>query len=374
MENNTYLITLTPAGNYYFGSERGFNEKSLTGKGFEKNYLVKGFKYPQQTTLLGLLRFELLKNANLLAPKHTTDNAKKLVGEKGGFDGTEKEYGIIKSISPVFLKLQSGNETTFVLPVGKLFQGGKELTIHEKEDIINGPGAVLSGYDSKQYLVDESEFVIPGKNGLESIFGKSQQIGIKKNYKGKTDDEAFFKQTFCYLRKNHKKQRYAFAFYASFNRKLKDGDLKNGIAYMGGDQSIFKLEVTPAEDNNTAETLYNKIDKQNNTFIANAVGQDNYKITLLSDARIERNLYKDAIIGITEVTNFRHIQTKQTTTRFAYVSEKNTDLIKSGKQELIARGSVFFVKGKYLQHFCKSLKESSPAYSTIGYNHFQISK
>lgn len=68
MKNNQYLITLTPAGNYFFGNDRGFGDKTDNPNAI-LNYLVSGLKYPQQTTLLGFLRYELLRNAGCLAPK-----------------------------------------------------------------------------------------------------------------------------------------------------------------------------------------------------------------------------------------------------------------------------------------------------------------
>lgn len=369
--NNQYLITLTPAGNYFFGNDRGFGDKSYNPDAI--NYLVSGLKYPQQTTLLGFLRYELLRNAGCLAPKHTTDEAKTLIGKSGGFDGSDKKYGIIKSLSPVFLKLQKGNETTFILPSGKVFQDGTEKYVDEFDDVVEGNSVVLTEYDPKKYLTDLSEFVIINKTGKETVFGEAQQIGIKKNYQGNTEDEAFFKQTFSRLKKNHKKQRYAFAFYVEFTRKLNDNELKSDMVFMGGDQSIFKLEIKKLENEPIMENLFEKIDAQNNEFIDQAIDSNKYKVVLLSDCKLNKTIFDNSIIGINEVVDFRHITTRATTSRFGHVGKNATDLDKSDKQELITKGSVFYVRGSQLKEFCNEF-ENHTEYKTIGYNNFQISK
>ncbi len=56
-----YLIKLTPVDQFFFGGNITFGENKAT-----QNYLVRSEKYPQQTTLLGMLRYQLLKTNSLL--------------------------------------------------------------------------------------------------------------------------------------------------------------------------------------------------------------------------------------------------------------------------------------------------------------------
>ena len=58
---DTYLIKLRPLTHYYFGGEQGL------GSGDSRNYLVKSRLWPQQTTLLGLVRYVILREQGLLA-------------------------------------------------------------------------------------------------------------------------------------------------------------------------------------------------------------------------------------------------------------------------------------------------------------------
>ena len=55
MSKVTYKITLTPVEGYFFGGETTF------GEGQAKNYFAKSNLLPQETALLGMLRYQILK-------------------------------------------------------------------------------------------------------------------------------------------------------------------------------------------------------------------------------------------------------------------------------------------------------------------------
>jgi CRISPR-associated protein Cmr3 len=271
------------------------------------------------------------------------------------------------------VKLQHGDNTTFILPSGKVFQGGKEKIIVQDERVLKGNKAILKDYDQKNYLIDISEQIIGPESEQVSVFSKSQQIGIKKNYQGQTEEDSFFKQTFSRLQTNHEKHRYSFAFYAEFTREIKTDELKSEMVFMGGDQSLFRLEYKRLGEEPVMENPFEKIVEQNNLFIENATESDTFKVVLLSDCKLDKSAFGKALAGINEIVDFRHIITKTETTRFSHMSSHKTDLNKSDKHDLIARGSVFYVKGTHLNEFCEEFKKY-PAYITIGYNYYQISK
>ena len=106
-----YLIKLKPMDAFYFGDEISF-EKNGANK--EKNYLVRSRKFPQQTSILGMLRKEVLINTEHYKEtwkdyiEHYKTNhyeIDRLIGKSGfQFDANDvQDFGEIQSISPVFL-------------------------------------------------------------------------------------------------------------------------------------------------------------------------------------------------------------------------------------------------------------------------------
>ena len=65
MKTNKYKIELTPVDKFFFGGDMTFqvgNAKSDFNERFS-SYIIKSSYYPQQTSLLGMLRFLILRNA-----------------------------------------------------------------------------------------------------------------------------------------------------------------------------------------------------------------------------------------------------------------------------------------------------------------------
>ncbi|MBK9227474.1 MAG: hypothetical protein IPL67_10580 [Ignavibacteria bacterium] len=97
------LIKLYPYERFFFGGENTFGENNT-------NYMVRSEFFPQQTSLLGLLRYQILLKAgddifkdNRIIDK---DGAAKLIGEKS-FDPTStNDFKKIKCISPVFVSIR----------------------------------------------------------------------------------------------------------------------------------------------------------------------------------------------------------------------------------------------------------------------------
>ncbi|MDD4148673.1 MAG: type III-B CRISPR module-associated Cmr3 family protein [Bacteroidales bacterium] len=390
---NKYLITLTPVGNYFFGGENSFGDKANDDK---INYLVEGLKYPQQTTILGMLRYELLRSKGLLAPKHTTQEATYLIGKHGGFSGMKKDFGIIESISPVFIKPQNGDETSYILPEGFLYQKDKNNKLEERDILLQqnleqGRASVLSAYDPKKYLEDKGELLIEKDNEQISVFGESQQVGIKKDYSGKTDNDSFFKQTFKRLNKSDKNEKFSFAFFACFSRELKDGELSNGIINMGADQSLFHMKIDKCIHD------HDYLQEEHNTLIYSGCNiQCYYKIVFISDALVSKELLQSAnvLLAITNTVSFQHLQSKADTKVFVLTEKMNDALRKSEKYELLSRGSVIYAEAPFLDELYGELvcvpnpigilpadydenTESNKlkyGFRQIGYNYFTITE
>ena len=105
---NRYLISLKPVGKFFFGGDMSF---PVNGKKSEySSYIIKSNKFPQQTSLLGMLRFLVLRNDSSVfdaATQSITDRhaAAKLIGESSFVQsGCKATYGVIKGISECFLQ------------------------------------------------------------------------------------------------------------------------------------------------------------------------------------------------------------------------------------------------------------------------------
>ena len=91
-----YRITLTPLDTFFFGGETTF------GQDAGANYFAVSNRFPQQTTLLGLLRHQILMQNDAFPLPNA--NATDLIGENS-FDAEMKHsFGSIKHLSPIVMQ------------------------------------------------------------------------------------------------------------------------------------------------------------------------------------------------------------------------------------------------------------------------------
>lgn len=365
---NKYLITLTPLGNFFFGGEITFgdysNEKDKPEKEKQLNYLVKGNPFPQQTTILGMLRYELLRKEGLLIPRNPDKDQRAvyLVGNNGFSSKHKESYGIIDKIYPIFVK----NDKILLLPDKRLFQDANEVAkkqLHFSEiKISKGNGAYVTNYDAKHFIdEDYSDTNFTIKKEFKEIFEENPQIGIKKNYVGKTDENAFFKQTYMRMRKG-----FSFAFYAEFREEPKVND----ITFMGADQSLFKIEI----DEPVEETVFSNIENQNKKMIEQGVPDAVYQVLLLSDCKVSIDIFNYLIHSVNETQDFRFMVSSKSTVNFSKINSKDGVQKSNEKFELLARNSILFVKGKDNLSKVTSLIDEEIAFKNIGYNYYKIIK
>ncbi len=256
MGNNStrYLVRLAPIDAYFFGGEVTFgelkneNQNENQEENQKQNYLVKSNYLPQQSALLGLMRYEILHQNELLfvkgkAKEGTKTKVEELIGDKG-FDPKDfrSSYGIIKRISPIFIENQGVYYTRMPL------DAGINVTLDNKMAYYNGidkPLPVLKGYDYKEYdnYCYWCSDNISNKIKESEIFIETERIGIQKN---RTED-AFFKQTLISL-----KEGYNFAFTVDIDNKLEE---ETTIATLGGNQSRFKMEIIECTSENNLENF-----------------------------------------------------------------------------------------------------------------------
>lgn len=384
---SNYLIKLTPLDKFFFGQKKTFGDDNA-------NYFVYSSLFPQQTALLGLLRYQLLQIAgeeifkdNKIQDEH---KAGELIGEQSfsPFAGEELQFGIIQSLSPVFIidKKNDEDKEEHFLPVGRRFQKKKEKGPYSLLHLSCKAGypPIFEAYDPKKgmascWLSSKSHTLL----NEEDFFTKDERIGIRKDYEGATNDDAFFRQRY-YRFKNFKKvvedeegneckqppvrvHDFCFATVLEIEGEIEHKKLNGKIVYLGGERQPFLMEVSEETPDLTIESSTLTSDEKH------------YTVVLLSDAMIEPNHLKEVKFASTEVKDFACLLTHVGTRRFNNKKKKReeqnlkeVETALSHQHELYAKGSVFYfdTEGQAKQ-FCEHLAASTN-FHTIGYNHAQI--
>lgn len=388
-----YLIELKPISSFFFGTE---DPKSDDEK---VNYFQRSAYFPQQTALLGMIRFQLLKQFRLLTIKNKikdTDMASRLIGEKSFHVSSElPSFGVIDSLSPLMLLKDDNKEEAYYLfdksyvrysddekrVKLKLEMNNQASLRSENHNIPAMPLLVLDrkGEPSVKYIAKYpfvSEFDTVQRNKakeedteMHSLFHSKEQVGIEKSPDGVTKEDAYYKMEYKTLEKEWK-----FGFVLDLNddlikKLIEDSkkDLKGDFVVLGKERSTFKMSVTKI-DKKKRDALLGQSEieysKENNN--------DMYKISLLSDTYIddEKKFY--------EHTSFANIDTIDFNNIFFEVSGKDNRYDskpkKGGRRKLIKRGSEIFTKEP--ETLIRMIKEDEIArcFYKIGYNHFIINK
>lgn len=358
---NKYLVKLTPLGKYFFGGDMTFKSGRKVGNDDEKygSYIIHSFKTPQQTSLLGMIRFLLLSNNaeafdvnnNRIKNK---DEADALIGEKSFCVSVGHEansFGQISRIGPCFLYDKKAGEAYFrILPPDwrvafadapvKAVINGAEVELPEIWIEKDGKKEAYTGKDGMDICyasLDKSHILKE-----EDLFKEDSRIGIAKNEKGKSDSSAFYKQISYRLEKG-----FCFAFEVETEVDLTK--YQNRLVQLGADSSSFLLEV-----------------EQNK--VGYPQSKNDLQVALVSDAYIESTEGLKIRFAVTRVRPFRFLHTENS------IDPKNYNTrYKSNRQkryDLYEAGSVFYFKDKESRDkFCEYL-DSFKEFTQIGYNQF----
>lgn len=378
---STYKITLTPLNRYFFGGDMTFRvgDKKEYNEQYG-SYIIRSNRFPQQTSLLGMLRFLILSNdkkafnreKNKIADKK---RAEELIGANSFCvdisDYRKNNFSCIKQLYPCFLELMVEEKSIPLLPAPDDY--GYQVSFHAEHSVsVNQQVSdlpVVQGYNPKAY--QQSCYLGAGKAIPDSeLFVEDSRIGINKNYDGQTDNDGFYKQIFYQLGSENYAGKLHFACYAD----VTDIDLTgyNGsVVNIGGDNSKFLFKATLVEGNAEPIVYYSDyIDKESGKQLqTNAL----YKLVLLSDAYLPLQAGEDRpwSYAISSIVPFRFIATTVDTENYTILSKTN---LRSKKYYLYKKGSVFFCKddseGKRLADALKS----AACFRQIGYNYFQTFK
>ncbi len=305
-----YLVTLKPLKPFFFGGDITFGELTKNS-----NYLVHSRLFPQQTAILGMIRKEILIQSKLLTTKRQGEwvddksSATKLVGDTKFSFNQEQNFGVLKSISPIFL-IQNSNR--FI----------KKVDI----DSCTYQKGLLKGYDPKKDIYDNYISIDTKQTkNMSDIFIPIEQIGIKKN----SDKEGYFKKT-SYLLKDD----FQFAFYIEL-----DFELQKSFITLGAEQSMFKMDI---QKSNQELDYYDK----------------NGYLTLLSDSYIDIPIRDNCEFAITSEISFSFLVNK---------FKDNKKVFKKHNKEYF-----FYEKGSVFINPTPQLIENinKPNLQKIGYNIF----
>ena len=374
---NKYLITLTPIDKFFFGGDMTFkvgeDENSDYNRKFS-SYIIESNLFPQQTSLLGMLRFFLLRHSCYFDRKSIIPDKKDLVCDLIGEhsfqvneDGhSENKFGCICSVTSCFIRqelIENGNSVyrdwrfaPFDAEWGfgdsriRGHLNGKEIEIPELKNFNAKKGYSKGLENGGQFL------------RLEDVFVPEQRMGINRNIQsGKTDDSALFKQV-CYRfsdRYHEMQARYSFAFMADIANipvgvmEYEDLCMYSGeLVNIGADNSQFIMSIT-------------KVNEEENCLIE----KKEKCIVLQSPTFLEPQDVEIASFGITELLPFRFLRSNVRVTNSYHVLAN--ELTRSKAYYLYAPGSVFYFKtGEERQAFENAIS-SKKDFCQIGYNQYK---
>lgn len=246
-----YRIRLKPLEPFCFGREQTFGRDDLRGEA--RRYFARSEMFPSQSALLGMLRKAILNRKGLMTlhrsgewvdtprRRHGHDSkpfleAKRLVGDgKFGYESSF-DTGVVAGISPLFVS--QGDRHYFVdtfdrdfepvFPKGTMMLDGKPQPLMQ-----------FKNYDAKE--PPQMQFVShDDTRKAEELFMTQTSVGIKKEYRGKTQDDAYFLKESFQLKDG-----------AEFSLILRSDEdmlfLDKTLVSLGGDQSSFLLQVERSE-------------------------------------------------------------------------------------------------------------------------------
>lgn len=362
-----FQITLTPVDKFFFGGDMTFTIKGQD-KNFENqyvSYIIQSFMFPQQTSLLGMLRFLILRNAGdeVFKDGHIVNKSKAndLIGERSFMVNNNNDFKTIKSLSHVRIR-RTANGQASDLEFAPLFKGlsftNASVGSYNLSDMCI-PSLSKDDYDAKKgldvMLTDGVDTVkLEDRNNIGSVFVRDRRVGINRDIKtGIVDDGALFKQ--ISYRFNNKESNYCFVFDAEIDDSVPFGTYSGQVVSVGGDNSQFVIGISKEEKANENLKSYDKA------------------VWLLSPAFLTRAEARTAKFAVTRLMPFRFLtdreDNKENDNRTFHIL--NSKLKRSERYELYAPGSVFYFETEEQKQDFINMLESKKEFRQIGYNEYK---
>ncbi len=413
-----YSITLKPVTPYFWGMEQ------VTELGNKRNYYLESALFPQQTAILGMLRYQALAQYGFLSiPDSVKSDARILIGGSSFNSGNTNGYGAIQKISS--LQLQKGDDNYLFRsrdyfnltedkahPVRKswielagLKPGEFVQTLIPKnhfaqliyrKDAISPTCVPVSWIDKNEFMellildnhipvetdIDSSSVQSKYVIKVDKVIQKTGRVGIEKAWEGNTKSNAYYKQ---YFRELQETMVITDKAQPDFNKKMIiDADWKftfkmewdetKGFEFdpterfitMGGEQSVFLLSAEP--DNSTVPVDFlPDIPVLNNDEV--------YKLLLTSDTFIsnEEKFYQLPVLVNGSTVRFRNFISKvDSTKQYSVRGEKHSGFTQSTPSYLLKRGSLLYFADQGSLNDAIRLINQEQAFKAIGYNYYKI--
>lgn len=333
-----YLLKIKPIEPYAFSSNISFKYNGVENN--KTSYIVPSKDMPEQTTILGMVRYLVLKSTNSLKFNfdysfEEKENMNRLIGKESfDFEKENQDFGAIKSISPVFLINNVGDYIVRAPFFPHKKEGDREYFLpFEMEDgvqtslgIISLPKKDLKNdlekdlYSSKDTDSFKNRFINLSNKELISdydIFKTVLLTGNKKTQKlNKDKDDSFFKKEKKLLNDD-----YSFAVFVDIADNV---DLTNQtICQMGSYKSSFC--VTAVEKPNDLEPVVKK---------AIATWENKNWYYLLSDSLITKRPNCFAVVEQKEIKNIH--------TKISEINLKKRLIKSTNSYNLTTSGSIFY--------------------------------
>jgi len=354
-----YQITLTPVDKYFFGGDMKFKVGNKGEEEHYASYIIRSEMFPQQTSLLGMLRFLILKNGGkevfTEGKIQDPEKAKDLIGEQSFVvDETKhekKNFGKILGLSHVKIRRMCGGQCIDLdfAPLFKEidFSNSSSGTYNLKPFCI--PDITENDYKAKDGL---STLLTDGVKTypLDEIFKENRRMGIDRNINtGKTEDNAMFKQiSYRFSDKSH----YCFVFDVEVSEGFALDKYNGQMVSVGADNSQFIISIS--------DTIVTNPD----------IKPVNNAVYLLSPAFLTQEDVRLAKFAITNLVPFRFLKSTLANTPDSYRITRG-GLGRSKRYELYAPGSVFyFDTEENRMNFINKLEEKQE-FRQIGYNEYK---
>ena len=357
-----YQITLTPVDKFFFGGDMTFQVGSNEDDKFNsqfKSYIIQSSMFPQQTSLLGMLRFLVLRNAGeaVFKDNRIVDKAKaqELIGGRSFMVDAANDFKTVKGLNHVRIRRVAKSQSTDLefAPLFKELDFSNVVSGNYNLNDMNIPSLSKKEYDAKEGLELK---LTDGSNtfSLDDIFVKDRRVGINRDIQtGIVDDGALFKQVS--YRFNNKEVNYCFVFEAEIDDMIPFESYSGQMVSVGGDNSQFVIGISKEIKNSESFKAYS------------------HAVCLLSPTYLKRAEAQTAKFAITRLMSFRFLTDRKDNRdddkRSYHVL--NSKLERSPRYELYAPGSVFYFDNEAQKDaFCK-LIDSKQDFRKIGYNEYK---
>lgn len=342
----THRVLFRPLDFYFFGGELTF------GNGGEVNYFAKTQPYPQQTTLLGVLR-------------HLGFRAGLGIGKSFDHESTST-YGFIEGLSPLFM-VRDDEEFAFGPFLAEAYADAslqpEGSSARQWLDGAWRAQPVLPTLNPKEHYLKKS--LVSTKTiepeDWDNFAITSQRIGIIKTTDAQDKQDGFYKQEVGHLKKG-----VTFACLANFSDEVKSVPTASVLG-VGGEKARFAVTI---EEVDKEEIFTDRFPK---ALFEKVASPDYATAVLLSDAYVDRHLYEQLPFVVAETRDFRYLSTPNPTKvsswgRFQRHGEKAKGAVikQSRKLNLLSRGSVLYAaEPKTLDNLLRDSR-----WQAIGYNHY----